>query len=222
MAGWIGRDLERLRKLRGLRREDVAAQLSLSPSTIRNIEHDERYNVSLDLLRQVAEVLGATVRVSLEIPEVQETGAEPGVQGVVAAAEGAGLTAAGSTGSGSVEAQGSTAVAGAVAASPDGRRVVTNDRFIRLIHERYPECPLTNSQIGRRMWQFAQSRGAELMKGRKQLRPVPAPTAATYRVPTTAAEFAVRERDLVALEQFADRLGRAFKDSKGRVLVPIK
>ncbi len=197
MAGWIGRDLERLRKLRGLRREDVAAQLSLSPSTIRNIEHDERYNVSLDLLRQVAEVLGATVRISLEIPEVHE-GSDAGPVG-----------------------PGSQAVSETVAL-PDGRRVVTNDRFIRLIHERYPECPLTNSQIGRRMWQFAQSRGAELSKGRKQLRPPPAPTAATYRVPTTAAEFAVRERDVAALEMFADRLGRAFKDPKGRVLVPIK
>lgn len=218
MAGWIGRDLERLRKLRGLRREDVAAQLSLSPSTIRNIEHDERYNVSLDLLRQVAEVLGASVRISLEIPEAQEEAQETEAQEVRGVAGGGEVTAAGSTGFGSVEAQGGTAVA----VSPDVRRVVTSARFIRLIHERYPECPLTNSQIGRRMWQFAQSRGAELMKGRKQLRPVPAPTAATYRVPTTAAEFAVRERDLVALEQFADRLGRAFKDSKGRVLVPLK
>lgn len=224
MAGWIGRDLEQLRKLRGLRREDVAAQLSLSPSTIRNIEHDERYNVSLDLLRQIAEVLGATVRISLEFPEVQETEAQEaiGVGGVGGVAGSAELPAGCGIGLGGVAAQAGTAVSGPVAASPDGRRVVTNDQFIRLIHDRYPECPLTNSQIGRRMWQFAQSRGAELMKGRKQLRPAPAPTAATYRVPTTAAEFAVRERDLVALEQFADRLGRAFKDSKGRVLVPIK
>ena len=68
MADWIGRDLERLRKLRGLRREDVAAQLSVpvSPSTIRNIEHDENYNVSLDLLRQIAAVLGAELRVTVE------------------------------------------------------------------------------------------------------------------------------------------------------------
>ncbi len=209
MAGWIGRDLERLRKLRGLRREDVAAQLSLSPSTIRNIEHDERYNVSLDLLRQIAEVLGATVRISLEIPEIAE-GHE--------AVESDGLAATG------VESRagttGSTETGKDVRA--DGRRVVTNDHFIRLIHERYPDCPLTNSQIGRRMWQFAESRGAELMKGRKQLRRVPAPTAATYRVPTTAAEFSVLEKDVVALERYADRLGRAFKDSKGRVLVPIK
>lgn len=206
MAGWIGRDLERLRKLRGLRREDVAAQLSLSPSTIRNIEHDESYNVSLDLLRQVAEVLGATVRISLEIPEVQEGEVQEGK-----ALDGIEPSANGST-------EGNTETP----AAPDGRQVVTNDQFIRLIHERYPDCPLTNSQIGRRMWQFAQSRGAELMKGRKQLRPMPAPTAATYRVPTTAAEYAVKTRDVVALERFADRLGRAFKDSKGRVLVPIK
>lgn len=194
MAGWIGRDLERLRKLRGLRREDVAAQLSLSPSTIRNIEHDERYNVSLDLLRQVAEVLGATVRISIEIPEQTDgnevasvTVLEPGVKAI-----------------------------------SDERRIITNERFIRQVRERYPECSLTNSQIGRRMWQFAHSRGAVMVKGRKQLRPAPSTSTTTYRVPTTSAEYAVGERDLVALERFADRLGRAFKDDRGRVLVPIK
>ena len=191
MAGWIGRDLETLRKLRGLRREDIAAQLSLSPSTIRNIEHDETYNVSLDLLRQVAEVLGATVRISIETPD-QHNGQDAAVSAPVATE------------------------------LPGDRRVVTNERFIRLVRERYPECPLSNSQIGRRMWQFAHSRGAVLLKGRKQLRPSPAPATATYRVPTTSAEYAVRERDIVALEGFADRLGRAFKDVKGRVLVPIK
>ena len=191
MPGWIGRDLERLRKLRGLRREDVAAQLSLSPSTIRNLEHDETYNVSVELLRQVAGVLGATVRISLEVPEVSEVHDAAGEH--------------------------------AAATEPaDGRQIVTNDRFIRLIRERYPDCPLTNSQIGRRMWQFAHSRGAELVKGRKQLRPSPAVPAATYRVPTTAAEYAVQGRDLGALDRYADRLGRAFKDPKGRVLVPLK
>jgi len=191
MAVWIGRDLERLRKLRGLRREDVAAQLSLSPSTIRNIEHDERYNVSLDLLRQVAEVLGATVRISIEVPEQSELEdtmvSEP-----------------------------------VVTERLDSRRVITNERFIRLVRERYPECPLTNSQIGRRMWQFAHSRGAVLVKERKQLRPSPVPSTATYRVPTTSAEYALREGDIAVLDGFADRLGRAFKDGKGRVLVPIK
>lgn len=191
MAGWIGRDLERLRKLRGLRREDVAAQLSLSPSTIRNIEHDERYNVSLDLLRQVAEVLGATVRISIEIPE-QQDGYNTAVSEPV------------------------------VAEIPGDRRFVTNERFIRLVRERYPACPLTNSQIGRRMWQFAHSRGAVLVKGRKQVRRSPAPSTATYRVPTTSAEYSVKERDIAALDQFADRLGRAFKDAKGRVLVPMQ
>jgi transcriptional regulator with XRE-family HTH domain len=191
MAVWIGRDLERLRKLRGLRREDVAAQLSLSPSTIRNIEHDERYNVSLDLLRQVAEVLGATVRISIEIPEqadLQDTSVSEPV----------------------------------VTERQDNRRIVTNERFIRLVRERYPECPLTNSQIGRRMWQFAHSRGAVLIKERKQLRPSPVLPTATYRVPTTSAEYALREGDIAVLDGFADRLGRAFKDGKGRVLVPIK
>jgi transcriptional regulator with XRE-family HTH domain len=191
MAVWIGRDLERLRKLRGLRREDVAAQLSLSPSTIRNIEHDERYNVSLDLLRQVAEVLGATVRISIEIPEQADLQ--------------------------------DTSVSEPVVTEPqDNRRIVTNERFIRLVRERYPECPLTNSQIGRRMWQFAHSRGAVLIKERKQLRPSPVLPTATYRVPTTSAEYALREGDIAVLDGFADRLGRAFKDGKGRVLVPIK
>jgi transcriptional regulator with XRE-family HTH domain len=191
MAVWIGRDLERLRKLRGLRREDVAAQLSLSTSTIRNIEHDERYNVSLDLLRQVAEVLGGTVRISIEIPEHTDGSYAPASEPDVAE-------------------------------MPGDRCFVTNERFIRLVRERYPACPLTNSQIGRRMWQFAHSRGAVLVKGRKQLRPSVTPSTATYRVPTTAAEYAVKERDVAALEGFADRLGRAFKDAKGRVLVPIK
>ncbi|MES2356965.1 MAG: helix-turn-helix transcriptional regulator [Gemmatimonadota bacterium] len=191
MAVWIGRDLERLRKLRGLRREDVAAQLSLSPSTIRNIEHDERYNVSLDLLRQVAEVLGATVRISIEVPEQAELEDTSVSEPVVTERE-------------------------------DGRRVVTNERFIRLVRERYPDCPLTNSQIGRRMWQFAHSRGAVLVRERKQLRPSPVPSTATYRVPTTSAEYAMREGDIAVLDRFADRLGRAFKDGKGRVLVPIK
>ncbi|MEO8945215.1 MAG: helix-turn-helix domain-containing protein [Gemmatimonadaceae bacterium] len=191
MAGWIGRDLERLRKLRGLRREDVAAQLSLSPSTIRNIEHDDTYNVSLDLLRQVAEVLGATVRVSIELPEQRDVFGPANPERSITELNG-------------------------------GRRVVTNERFIRLVRERYPVCPLTNSQIGRRMWQFAHSRGAVLMKGRKQLRPSPAPSTATYRVPTTSAEYSVGEDDMASLDAFADRLGRAFKDDRGRVLVPIK
>jgi transcriptional regulator with XRE-family HTH domain len=200
MPTWIGRDLERLRKLRGFRREDVAAQLSLSPSTIRNIEHDETYNVSLDLLRQIAEALGATVRVTLEIPD-QGDGAEDDK-----APQDADLQAAESV----------------VGTDLGGRRVVTNEQFIRRVRERYPECPLTNSQIGRRMWQFAHSRGAVLMKGRKQVRPSLSPSIVSYRVPTTSAEYAVKERDIAALDRFADRLGRAFKDDKGRVLVPVK
>lgn len=71
LTDWIGSELEQLRKLRGLRREDVAAQLTVpvSPSTIRNIEHDETYNVSLDLLRQIAAVLGAEVRVTLDLKD---------------------------------------------------------------------------------------------------------------------------------------------------------
>ena len=180
---WIGRDLEHLRKLRGLRREDVAAQLPVpvSPSTIRNIEHDEQYNVSLDLLRQIAQVLGAEIRISLETsPERVEEEV------------------------------------------PLGKRVVDNEYFIRYIRARYPNCPLTNSQIGRRMWSFAESHGAELVKERKQIRKSIDPAGGTtlHPSPTTAAEYQVWEKDFVSLERFADRLGRAFSDGKGGVLVP--
>src|SRR5215212_11295976 len=82
MAEWIGRELERIRKLRGLRREDVAARLSrpVSASTIRNIEHDEEYNVSLDLLRQIAAVLGAKIQVSLEAEELKRWQTPPGAR----------------------------------------------------------------------------------------------------------------------------------------------
>src|SRR2546430_16432301 len=80
MAEWIGRELERIRKLRGLRREDVAARLPrpVSASTIRNIEHDEEYNVSLDLLRQIAAVLGAKILVSLEADDLKSGRSPPG------------------------------------------------------------------------------------------------------------------------------------------------
>jgi transcriptional regulator with XRE-family HTH domain len=169
--------------MRGLRREDVAAQLTVpvSASTIRNIEHDEHYNVSLELLRQIATVLGAELRVTLEVPE-EQAAAEGGV--------------------------------------PPGRRVVDNEYFIRYIREHYPECPLTNSQIGRRMWSFAESRGAELVRERKSLKRVEAPDAQGHRSPTTAAEYQVWEKDFIALERFADRLGRAFSDGKGGFLIP--
>ena len=184
MAEWIGRELERLRKLRGLRREDVAAQLTepVSPSTIRNIEHDESYNVSLALLRQIAAVLGARINVtceSLDLPLAED------------------------------ETQTTT-------------RVIDNEYFISYIRSKYPECPLTNSQIGRRMWDFAKPRGAEMTNGRKQMKKLPATTTgANYRLPSHAAEYRVRERDLDLLHSFADRLGRAFRDEKGRVLVPV-
>ncbi|MEO8194757.1 MAG: helix-turn-helix domain-containing protein [Gemmatimonadales bacterium] len=183
MAEWIGRDLERLRKLRGLRREDVAAQLTVpvSPSTIRNIEHDDHYNVSLELLRQIAAVLGAELKVSLEVIPENTSGEVP-----------------------------------------LGKRVVDNEYFIRQIRARYPECPLTNSQIGRRMWSFAESHGAQLVKERKQLKKSVDPSAGTtlHPSPTTAAEYEVWEKDFAALERFADRLGKAFSDGKGGVLVP--
>ncbi len=189
VSDWIGHDLERLRKLRGLRREDVAAQLTVpvSASTIRNIEHDEHYNVSLDLLRQIAAVLGAELRVSLDVREDEVTREGEGPAEEVA----------------------------------PGRRMVDNEYFIRYIREHYPECPLTNSQIGRRMWSFAESRGAELVRERKQLKRVEATGGpAGHRSPTTAAEYQVWEKDFVALQRFADRLGRAFSDGKGGFLVP--
>jgi transcriptional regulator with XRE-family HTH domain len=169
--------------MRGLRREDVAAQLTVpvSPSTIRNIEHDEHYNVSLELLRQIATVLGAELHVALEVRED----------------EGHALDA------------------------PPGTRVVDNEFFIRYIRERYPDCPLTNSQIGRRMWSFAESRGAQLVRERKQLKRVEATTdTGGHKSPTTAAEYQVLEKDFVALQRFADRLGRAYSDGKGGFLIP--
>jgi transcriptional regulator with XRE-family HTH domain len=185
MNEWIGRDLERLRKLRGLRREDVAAQLTepVSPSTIRNIEHDETYNVSLELVRQIAAVLGAKVTLSLENNDAP----------LLASAE-----------------------------LETSTRVIDNTYFIAYIRTRYPDCPLSNSQIGRRMWDFAKPRGAELTNGRKQVKKLPATTSGvTYRLPSHAAEYRVKERDLDLLHSFADRLGRAFRDEKGRVLVPV-
>jgi transcriptional regulator with XRE-family HTH domain len=151
---WIGKDLEHLRKLRGLRREDVAAQMPVpvSPSTIRNIEHDVNYNVSIDLLRHIAKVLGAEVRITLEtVPEAD---------------------------GGEVQL---------------GKRIVDNEYFIRYIRSRYPDCPLTNSQIGRRMWSFASSHGAELVRERKQLKKVIDPDGGStlHPSPTTAAEYLV-------------------------------
>jgi len=188
MNEWIGRDLERLRKLRGLRREDVAAQLSepVSSSTIRNIEHDETYNVSVVLLRHIAAVLGARINISCESLDAPQLPAPiPNSEEM-------------------------------------GTRVIDNEYFIHYIRGRYPECPLTNSQIGRRMWDFAKPRGAELTNGRKQSKRLPATTTLpNYQQPTHAAEYRVRERDFELLHSYADRLGRAFRDEKGRVLVPV-
>jgi hypothetical protein len=72
------------------------------------------------------------------------------------------------------------------------------------------------------MWSFASSHGAELVRERKQFRKVIDPSAGTtlHPSPTTAAEYEVREKDFVSLERFADRLGRAFSDGKGGILVP--
>ena len=199
MAEWIGRELERIRKLRGLRREDVAARLSkpVSASTIRNIEHDEDYNVSLDLLRQIAEVLGVRLQVSLEANDLKRWHTPPGARPAFQ-------------------------VGGAAGDDIGQERLIDNEYFIRYIRARYPDCPLTNSQIGRRMWDFAKPRGAELVKGRMQVKKLPAAESiATYRLPTTAAQYRVRERDIEVLHGFADRLGRAYRDEKGRVLVPL-
>jgi transcriptional regulator with XRE-family HTH domain len=199
MSEWIGRELERIRKLRGLRREDVAARLSrpVSASTIRNIEHDEEYNVSLDLLRQIAAVLGAKIQVSLEADDLKRWHTPPGARPAFQPTD--------------------------LPAEIEGHeRLIDNEYFIRYIRARYPECPLTNSQIGRRMWDFAKPRGAELVKGRMQVKKMPATESiATYRLPTTAAQYRVRERDIEVLHGFADRLGRAYRDDKGRVLVPL-
>ncbi|HMG11801.1 MAG TPA: helix-turn-helix transcriptional regulator [Gemmatimonadaceae bacterium] len=198
MPEWIGRELERIRKLRGLRREDVAARMArpVSASTIRNIEHDEDYNVSLDLLRQIAAVLGAKIQVSLEAEDLNRWHTPPGQR---------------------------TAIQVGDAPPSDAQeRLIDNEYFIRYIRARYPVCPLTNSQIGRRMWDFAKPRGAELVKGRMQVKKMPAnESIATYRLPTTAAQYRVRERDMEVLHGFADRLGRAYRDEKGRVLVPL-
>jgi hypothetical protein len=73
------------------------------------------------------------------------------------------------------------------------------------------------------MWNFAKPRGAELVKGRKQIRKaVTGEAHPTVGMPTTVARYSVKETDFVLLEKFADRLGRAFRDSKGRVLVPMQ
>ncbi|HMH25818.1 MAG TPA: helix-turn-helix transcriptional regulator [Gemmatimonadaceae bacterium] len=198
MAEWIGRELERIRKLRGLRREDVAARMAkpVSASTIRNIEHDEDYNVSLDLLQQIAAVLGAKIQVSLEAEDLKRWQTPPGQRPAIQLGD---------------------------APPVDGQeRLIDNEYFIRYIRARYPDCPLTNSQIGRRMWDFAKPRGAELVKGRMQVKKMPTDESiATYRLPTTAAQYRVRERDMEVLHGFADRLGRAYRDEKGRVLVPL-
>ncbi|HMG71797.1 MAG TPA: helix-turn-helix transcriptional regulator [Gemmatimonadaceae bacterium] len=198
MPEWIGRELERIRKLRGLRREDVAARMAkpVSASTIRNIEHDADYNVSLDLLRQIAAVLGAKIQVSLEAEDLNRWHTPPGQRPAIQLGDAP-----------PAEAQ---------------ERLIDNEYFIRYIRARYPDCPLTNSQIGRRMWDFAKPRGAELVKGRMQVKKMPAnESIATYRLPTTAAQYRVRERDMEVLHGFADRLGRAYRDEKGRVLVPL-
>ena len=197
MSEWIGRELERIRKLRGLRREDVAARLPrpVSPSTIRNIEHDEEYNVSLELLRQIAAVLGAKIQVSLEAEDLKRWQTPPGPRTAINIAD--------------------------ASSNGEQEKLIDNEYFIRYIRGRYPDCPLTNSQIGRRMWDFAKPRGAELVKGRMQVKKPAKESIATYRLPTTAAQYRVRERDMEVLHGFADRLGRAYRDEKGRVLVPL-
>src|SRR5205814_8174945 len=97
-------------------------------------------------------------------------------------------------------------------------RLIDNEYFIRYIRARYPDCPLTHSQIGRRMWDFAKPRGAELVKGRMQVKKLPlTESIATYRLPPTAAQYRVRERDMEVLHGVAGRLGGACGEEKGRV-----
>ena len=121
MAEWIGRELERIRKLRGLRREDVAARLPrpVSPSTIRNIEHDEEYNVSLELLRQIAAVLGAKIQVSLEAEDLKRWQTPPGPRTAINIAD--------------------------ASSNGEQEKLIDNEYFIRYIRGRYPDCPLTVS-----------------------------------------------------------------------------
>jgi transcriptional regulator with XRE-family HTH domain len=183
---WVGRDIERLRKFRGLRREELAAQMRqpVSVSTIRNIEHDETYNVSLEQLRHMAEVLGARLSISFEFDDEHD---------VVTIDE-----------------------------QFVDRRETDNEYFIRLVRSRYPECPLSNSQIGRRMWNFAFAHGAELVRGRKQIRITPEDDLGSrWKMPTTVARYTVRGSDFALLEKFADRLGRAYRNERGQILVPI-
>src|SRR3954469_1814908 len=115
MSEWIGRELERIRKLRGLRREDVAARLPrpVSPSTIRNIEHDEDYNVSLELLRQIAAVLGAKIQVSLEAEDLRRWQTPPRQRPAFE------LTGVPDEGQ---------------------ERLIDNEYFIRYIRARHPDC----------------------------------------------------------------------------------
>src|SRR2546423_14742663 len=131
MAEWIGRELERIRKLRGLRREDVAARLPrpVSPSTIRNIEHDEEYNVSLDLLRQIAAVLGAKIQVSLEGGDLKRWQTPPGGRPAID-------------------------VAGSPAEGPG--KLIDHVYFIPYIPGPYPGCSPSQVQIGRKNVGFAQ------------------------------------------------------------------
>jgi hypothetical protein len=71
------------------------------------------------------------------------------------------------------------------------------------------------------MWSFAASHGAELVRERKAIRKAnPSEGTTLFRAPTTAAEYKVNNRDFAMLERFADRLGRAFSDGKGGILVP--
>src|SRR5947207_8333408 len=123
MTEWIGRELERIRKLRGLRREDVAARLPrpVSPSTIRNIEHDEEYNVSLDLLRQIAAVLGAKIQVSLEAEDLKRWQTPPGQRPAINIAD---------------------------APAEGNERLIDNEYFIRYIRRSYPDCSIVYTRTG--------------------------------------------------------------------------
>jgi len=54
----IGRKIGRIRELRGIKQEDLAAQLGVSQKTVSRIEQSE--DVEVDVLENVAKILGVT------------------------------------------------------------------------------------------------------------------------------------------------------------------
>src|SRR5204862_433587 len=98
------------------------------------------------LLRQIAAVLGAQIQVSLEAEALKRWQRPPRQRPALNITD---------------------------APAEGQERLIDNEYFIRYIRARHPECPMTNSQIGRRMWDFAKPRGAELVKERMQVKKRP-------------------------------------------------